>query len=67
MEWMRVLVSEAGLLGATRALRLYEDFGWISPAVRSALLIADLLGQLQHVLLRFEARLQALDLPLLFI
>jgi archaellum component FlaD/FlaE len=37
MEWMQFLVSAGGPLGATRALRLYEDFGWISPSVRSTL------------------------------
>jgi flagellar protein FlaE len=37
MEWMRFLVSTGGLLGASRALRQYEDFGWISAEVRAAL------------------------------
>jgi archaellum component FlaD/FlaE/archaellum component FlaC len=37
MEWMQFLVSVGGPLGASRALRLYEDFGWISPGVRSTL------------------------------
>jgi archaellum component FlaD/FlaE len=37
MEWMQYLVSSGGPLGASRALRLYEDFGWISPEVRSTL------------------------------
>ncbi len=37
MEWMQFLVSAGGALGASRALRLYEDFGWISPSVRTRL------------------------------
>ena len=37
MEWMRFLVSTGGLLGASRALRQYEEFGWISAEVRATL------------------------------
>jgi archaellum component FlaD/FlaE/archaellum component FlaC len=37
MEWVRFLVSAGGPLGASRALRLYQDFGWISADVRSKL------------------------------
>jgi flagellar protein FlaC len=37
MEWMRYLVSTGGLLGASRALRQYQDFGWISADVRRTL------------------------------
>jgi archaellum component FlaD/FlaE len=37
MEWMRYLVSVGGPLGASRALREYEEFGWISAEVRATL------------------------------
>jgi archaellum component FlaD/FlaE len=37
MQWVRYLVSAGGPLGASRALRQYRDFGWISPEVRSKL------------------------------
>jgi archaellum component FlaD/FlaE len=37
MEWVRYLVSVGGPLGASRALRQYREFGWISPAVQSKL------------------------------
>jgi archaellum component FlaD/FlaE len=37
MEWMRFLVAVGGPLGAARALRQYQDFGWISSSVRTTL------------------------------
>lgn len=42
MEWLAVLMSRTGPAGAFRAVRHYEEIGWISPEVKRGLV--DLLG-----------------------
>ena len=37
LEWVEYLVDVGGVVGARRALRRYEDLGWISEPVRSDL------------------------------